>query len=160
MRNFVSFEWEIGNREHLTRDFFSLQKCHKIYLKPWLLFRSLILFLQQEFLNNSDDVSYVNINNFFLKKLFVLSSWNTHQTLLEAEKNPVFFLCCSNDVELNMSIVKFEFEFTRLSAFTMTWQSSFYRDTKTNYGREESDLKFMMTHSTIANVWILMVSAR
>ena len=69
-----------------------------------------------------------------------------------------FFLCCSNDVELNMSIVKFEF--TRFGAFTMTWQSSFYRDTKTNYGREESDLKFMMTHSTIANVWILMVSAR
>ena len=53
----------------------------------------------------------------------ILSFWNAHQTLLETKKT--FFLCCSNDVELNMSIVKFEFEFTRLSAFTMTWQSSF-----------------------------------
>ena len=40
--------------------------------------------------------------------------------LLETEKKPGSFLCCNNDVELNMSIVKFEFEFTRLSTFTMT----------------------------------------
>lgn len=159
MRNFVSFEWEIGNREHLTRDFFSLQRCHKIYLKAMTTFsiiKPLYFYSRNSWIIPMTFLMLTSIN-FFEKAGFF---WVLENIAWNWKKNPVFFLCCNNDVELNMSIVKFEFEFTRLSAFTMTWQSSFYRDTKTNYGREESDLKFMMTHSTIANVWILMVSAR
>ena len=64
MRNFVSFEWEIGNREHLTRDFFFSSKMPQDLLEAMTTFSIInpLLFLQQEFLNNSDDVSYVNIN--------------------------------------------------------------------------------------------------
>ena len=92
MRNFVSFEWGIGNREHLTRD--SLQKCHKIYLKPWLLFRSLIpsyFYSRNSWIIPMTFLMLTSMSKcVFLKKLFVLSSWNTHQTLLETEKNPFF----------------------------------------------------------------------
>ena len=60
MRNFVSFEWEIGNREHLTRDFFFSSKMPQDLLEamPYFFDHKSPLFLQQEFLNNSDDVSY------------------------------------------------------------------------------------------------------
>ena len=125
MRNFVSFEWEIGNREHLTRDFFLFKDATRFtWSHAYFFDHKSPLFLQQEFLNNSDNVSYQLPSVYFSFEKTVCFEFLKYSSNFDWNwKKTVFFLCCSNDVELNMSIVKFEF--TRLSAFTMTWQSSF-----------------------------------
>ena len=129
MRNFVSFEWEIGNREHLTRDFFFSSKMPQDLLEAMPTFsiiNPLYFYSRNSWISPMTFLMLASIaKGFFFEKAICFKLLNYSSNIAWNWKKTVFFLCCSNDVELNMSIVKFEFEFTRLSAFTMTWQSSF-----------------------------------
>ena len=104
MRNFVSFEWEIGNREHhLTRFFFLFKDATRFtWSHAYFFDHKSPLFLQQEFLNNSDDFFYVNVINcqVFLKKLF----FEFKYCLRMKKKTRYFFLCWCRTESVNCKI--------------------------------------------------------